>query len=134
MIILGLLLIIPNCPFCCISQTMIFSNYYDYFGVIILNTQLSICSISQTKQKGCVVTHTCGLAIYTHLKSILRQNKKKEEEEEELLLLLLLLLWKLKYNFTMQKLVLLISSNNTSLKETKILQNIMIIKTSIIYN
>jgi hypothetical protein len=27
---------------CCISHTMIFSNYYDYFGVIINNTQLSI--------------------------------------------------------------------------------------------
>jgi hypothetical protein len=32
MIILGSLLIIPICS---ISQTMIFSNYYDYFGVII---------------------------------------------------------------------------------------------------
>jgi len=33
---------------CSISQTMIFSNYYDYFGVIINITQLSICCISQT--------------------------------------------------------------------------------------
>jgi hypothetical protein len=44
---------------CCISQTMIFSNYYDYFWVII-NTQLSNCSISQTKQ-GVFVTHIVAL-------------------------------------------------------------------------
>jgi hypothetical protein len=46
--ILGSLLIMTQLSICCISQTMIFSNYYDYFGVIINNTQLSICSISQT--------------------------------------------------------------------------------------
>jgi hypothetical protein len=73
---------------CSISQTMIFSNCYDYFEAII-NTQLSICSISQTKQKG-YVTHTVALP-YTFKKYL----KAKEEEEEEL--------WKIKYNFTMQK-------------------------------
>jgi len=61
------------------------------------------------------VSHLWPCHIYTFQKYL----KAKEEEEEEL--------WKLKYNFTMQKLLLLIFKKNP-LKETKkILQDIIII-------
>jgi len=61
------------------------------------------------------VSHLWPCHIYTFQKYL--KAKEEEEEEEEL--------WKLKYNFTMQKLLLLIFK---PLKETKkILQDIIII-------
>jgi hypothetical protein len=61
-----------------------------------------MCDEQMTTKPQQGVCHTCGLChIYTFQKYL----KAKEEEEEEL--------WKLKYNFTMQKLLLIFKKKSS---------------------